>query len=337
MATPITIIRGDGIGPEVIDAAVLVLRSSGVQLELEPAEAGAVANIKMGDALPDETLRSIRRTRLCLKGPLESPVASTRQGANARLRDELGLYADVRPVQSHSGVTTPFRHVDLALVREIAEGENAAVERYLDQDGDVAQWVSTTTRAAAQRVVKHAFDYAVRTNRHLITLVHNADVLQLASGLFLQAGRVTSKEYSRVRLEEMSVDSATTQMVINPSRFEVIVTMSGLGGALSNLAAGLVGGLGLAPGMAVGADVAVFGPVHGTALDIAGKGIANPTAAILAGAMMLRHIGETDAARQIESAVRLVIGERRHVTPDLGGRATTTEFGEHVAEVVRTP
>jgi isocitrate dehydrogenase (NAD+) len=335
MATPVTIIRGDGIGAEVIDAAVLVLRASGVQLDWEPAEAGAAANIKMGDALPDETLRSIRRTRLCLKGPLESPAASGHQSANDRLRDELDLYADLRPVKSISGVTTPSRHVDLAVVSATADG--AAVERYLDEDGDVVQSVSTTTRAASQQVVRHAFSYATRTGRHVVTLVHDAGMLKLTSGVFLQAGRDVAKHYARSRLEEVSVDEAATQMVTNPSRFGVIVTASPLGRVLSSLAAGLVGGLGLAPGMSVGADVALFGPVHGTAPDIAGKGTANPTAAILAGAMMLRHIGETDAANQVESAVRLVIGERKHLTPDLGGRASTAEFAEHVAEVVRTP
>jgi isocitrate dehydrogenase (NAD+) len=337
MATPVTIIRGDGIGPEVIDVAVLVLRASGVKLEWERAEAGAAASIKMGDALPDETVRSIRRTGVCLKGPLATPVAPGFRSATSRLAEELALYANLRPVRSYLGAMTPFRQIDMAIVRDITEGEHAVVERYLDQDGEVAQHVSTTTRAASERIVKYAFDYAVRTRPRVVTLVHNATLLELTSGLFLQAGRDVARHYGGVRLEEMSVDDAATQLVTNPSRFGVVVTPSAIGHVLSRVALGMVGGLGLVPAMSVGAQVALFEPVHGPAPDIAGKGVANPTAAILAGAMMLRHIGEVDAARRIEFAVRLVIGEQKHVTADLGGRASTAEFGEQVANVVATP
>jgi isocitrate dehydrogenase (NAD+) len=336
MAKPVTIIRGDGVGPEVIGAAVTVLDSSGADLSWESAEAGAMANIKLGDALPDETLRSIRRTRFCLKGPLETPVGHGYRSANVRLRAELDLFANVRPLRSWAGVATPFGDVDLAIIRENTEGEYSGVERYLDHDGDVAQSVSTTTRAASQRIVKYAFDHAARTRRRVVTLVHKANILKLTSGLFLDAGREMAKHYTGIRFEDMIVGNAAMQLVMNPSRFSVIVTTNLFGDILSNLTTGLVGGLGLAPEMNVGAEAAVFEPVHGTAPDIAGKGIGNPTAAILAGAMMLRHMGKGDAADRIESALRLVIVEQKCVTADIGGKASTAEFADRVAGVVRT-
>jgi isocitrate dehydrogenase (NAD+) len=336
MATSVTVIRGDGVGPEVIDAAVAVLESSGVKLALEFAEAGAVANIKMSDELPDETLRSIGRTRTCLKGPTETPIAAGHRSADARLRVALDLYATVRPVSSYSGVATPFSDVDLAIVREISEGEYAGIERYVDHDGEVAECTSRTTRVASQRIVRYAFDYAVRTHRPSVTLVHKANALKLTSGLFLEAGRDMAKHYTGVKLEEMIVDDVATQLVTNPSCFGVIVAPNLIGDILSEMAAGLVGGLSVAAGVNVGEAAAVFEPAHGTAPDIAGKGVANPTAAILAGAMLLRHLGEVEAAGRIDTAVRLVIAERRHLTPDLGGRASTVEFTDSVAAAVRT-
>jgi isocitrate dehydrogenase (NAD+) len=286
MATRVTVIKGDGIGPEVIDAAIRVLDSCGVDLAWEPAEAGAAANIRMGDALPNETLRSIRRTRICLKGPLETPIGSGHFSANARLRSELDLYASLRPVRSYSGVETPFPDVDLAIIRENTEGEYAGVEHYVDQDGEAAQSVSTTTLSACQRIVRYAFDYAARNRSRKVTLVHKANILKLSSGLFLQAGRDMAKHYSGIELEDMIVDNVAMQLVMRPSRFRVIVTSNLFGDILSELAAGLVGGLGLTGSMNVGDDAAVFEPVHGTAPDIAGKGIANPAAAIVAGAML---------------------------------------------------
>jgi len=336
MGKPVTVIRGDGIGPEVIGAAIKVLDSTGVALTWEPAEAGAIANVKLGDALPDETLRSIRRTRACLKGPLETPIGFGYRSVTVRLRDELDLYANVRPVRSYADITGRVRAVDIVVVGENSEGEYAGVERYLDQDGDAAQCVSTTTRAASERIVKLAFEHAARARQRRVTLIHKANILKLTSGLFLQAGREIAKHYHDIEFDEMIVDDVAPQLVMNPSRFSVIVTTNMFGDILSDLAAGLVGELGLAPRMNVGASVAVFEPVHGTAPDIVGKGIANPTAAILAGAMMLRHIGEGDAADRIEAAVRLVMEERKFVTPDLGGHASAAEFTDRVAGVLRT-
>jgi isocitrate dehydrogenase (NAD+) len=336
MTTPVTVIRGDGVGPEIIDAAVQVLNSAGVDLEWTFAEAGAAANIRVGDALPDETLRSIRHTRVCLKGPLEAPAGSGHQSANARLRADLGLYATLGQIRSTWGTPSLVRGVDLTIIRENAETEGSERERYADHDGEVVELVERTSRLACERLVRNAFDYAVRTRRSLITLVHEGPALRLSSELFARTGRDVARSYGAVKLEEMLIGEAAMGLVMNPSRFEVIVTTNHLGNALSGLAGGLVGGSGLSPMMNLGADAAVFEPMHDAAFDLAGKSIANPTAPILAGAMMLRHMGEGIAADLVESATRSVIGERKRVTADLGGRASTAEFAEHVAAVVRS-
>lgn len=321
---------------EVIGAAIKVLDGTGVALDWQPAEAGAVAKVKLGDAHPDETLRSIRRTRACLKGPLETPVGFGYRSATVRLREELDLYANVRLVRSYADIAAPFRAVDIVVVGQNSEGEYAGVERYLDQDGDAVQCVSTTTRAASERIVKHAFEHAARARQRRVTLVHKANILKLSSGLFMQPGREIAKHYHDIEFDEMVVDDVATHLAMNPSRFSVIVTTNMFGDILSDLAAGLVGRPSLAPRMNIGASVAVFEPGHGTAPDVVGKGIANPTAAILAGAMMLRHIGEGDAADRIEAAVHLVVGEHKFTTPDLGGHASTAEFTDRVAGVLRT-
>jgi isocitrate dehydrogenase (NAD+) len=336
MPTPVTAIRGDGVGPEVIDAAIQVLNSSGVELEWTFAEAGAGANIRVGDALPEETLRSIRHTRVCLKGPLEAPLGTGHQSADARLRANLGLYATLGQVRSTWGTPTPVRGVDITIIRENLDTEGSERERYADHDGEVVELVERTTRVACERIVRDAFDHAVRTHRSLVTLVHEGASLRLSAGLFARTGRDVAPSYGALKFEEMLVEHAATRLVMNPSRFGVIVTTSHLGNALSGLAAGLVGGSGLIPMMHLGADSAVFEPMHDAALDLVGRGIVNPTATILAGAMMLRHMGEGGAADLVESATRSVIGERKRVTPDLGGRASTAEFAEQVSAVVRS-
>jgi isocitrate dehydrogenase (NAD+) len=335
MKTPVTVIKGDGVGPEVIDAAILVLNSSGLELEWTFAEAGATANVRVGDALPDETLRAIRQTRVCLKGPLEAPLGAGHQSANARLRAELGLYANLGQVRSLAGTPPPNRGVDVTIIRGNVEAEGSERERYADHDGEVAELVARTTRDACERIVKDAFDHAVRTRRSLVTMVHEGDMLRLSSALFVRTGRDVARYYGAIKFEEMLVEDAAMQLVMNPSRFAVIVTTNHLGNALSGVAAGMVGGTSLIPAMSLGTDAAVFEPMHDAALDLAGKGVANPTATILAAAMMLRHIGEGGLADLVESATRLVIAEQKRVTPDLGGRASTMDFAEQVAGVLR--
>lgn len=334
--TTVTVIKGDGIGPEVVDAAIRVLDACGVGLTWEFVEAGAAANIKVGDPLPDETVESIRRTGLCLKGPLEAPIADGYRGADARLVEELRLQTNLRSVRSYAGLATPFRDVDLTIVRENIEGEGAGTERYLDFDGEIAESSSRTTLDASQRLVRYAFDHAARHHLPKVTLVHRASTFKLTAGVFLRAGREIAKHYSGIGLEEMVVDHAAMQLVMDPSRFKVIVTSNLFGGILSELAAGLVGGPGLAASMSIGKELAVFEPVHGTAPGLARRGIANPAATVAAGALLLRHAGQTEAANRIDSALRLAIEERKHLTLDLGGRASTTEFADSVASILRT-
>jgi isocitrate dehydrogenase (NAD+) len=336
MTTPVTVIKGDGIGPEVIDAAIRVLEACGSGLSWEFVEAGAAANVKVGTPLPEETLGSIRRTRLCLKGPLEAPISGGHRRAEAQLIEELGLHASVRRVRSYPGITTPFSDVDIAIVHENIEGEGTGTERYLDYDGEIAESSSTTTLEASQRLVRCAFDHASRHHRSKVTLVHRSSTLRLTSGVFLRAGREVAKHYTGISLEEMLVDHAAMRLVMDPARFKVIVTSNLFGGILSELAAGLVGGPGLVASMNLGREHAVFEPLHGPAPYLAGKGIANPAATIAAGALLLRHAGETDAANRVEAALQLVIQERKHLPLDLGGRASTTEFADNVAGILRT-
>jgi len=333
--TPVTVIRGDGVGPEVIDAAMAVVDACGVGVAWDPAEAGASANIRMGDALPDDTIHSIRRNRICLKGPLEAPATSGLRSLSARLKEELDLYANIRPIRSYAGQPPPFRDVDLAIICENALGVYAGTERYLDHDGDVAESASTTTLAACQRIVRYAFDYATRNRRPSVTLVHNANMLKLSSGIFVQAGRDMAKHYGKIKFEEMIITDMAMQLVMDPSRFSVVVTSEALGDSLSAVATGLVGGRDATAAMNVGTHAAVFEPVHGIAMEIAGNGIANPTSAVLAGALLLRHIGETEAADRIEAAIRFVIADPKHVTAHSGGHMSTAEFADAVAGVVR--
>jgi isocitrate dehydrogenase (NAD+) len=331
----VTVIRGDGVGAEVVDAALAVLESSGVDLSLEVREAGAVANIKLGDALPDETLRSIRATGVCLRGPLEEPLG-TGQSAEARLRAELATFASVQPVRSLTAGRTPAdREVDLVIVREVSEGEYAGAERYADEEGDVVERLSTTTRSACQRVVQFAFAHALRARRRRVTLVHAGPSFRLASELFVDAGRGVASRYDGVAFDVMSVDEATRELVANPSGLGIVVAPGLCGTMLSSVATALGGGLGVAARMDVATNGAVFSPLHGTSPETAGKGLANPTASILAGAMMLRYLGENEAADAIESAVARTIAGGKHLTPDRGGRASTSEFGTAVASLVR--
>lgn len=334
MSRSVTVIRGDGVGAEVVDVALQVLESSGVDLSWEMREAGAGANIRVGDALPDETLRSIRRTGVCFRGPLEEPLGNG-AGAEARLRAELDVFASVQPVRSSAAVAPPGRDVDLVVVREVSEGEYAGAERYTDHDGDVVQYVSTTTRSACQRVVRFGVAHALRGRRRLVTLVHAGPILGLTGGLFVEAGRDAAKLYDGVGFEVMGVDDAMRELVAKPSRFGIIVATGLCGAIVSSVATGLGGGLGIAAKMDFATNAAVFSPVHGTAPETAGKGLANPTPSILAAAMMLRHLGENEASEAIESAVRRVIADGKHLTADLGGRASTSEFGGAVASLVR--
>ncbi len=326
MAIPVTLIPGDGIGPEVVAAAVEAIEAAGAKLEWHRAAAGAGAVATHGTPIPAETLESIRRTKLALKGPLATPIGEGFRSANVALRKEFDLYSNVRPARSFAGVETRYSGVDLVVIRENTQGMYSGVEHYCDEDRNVAESISIITRKGSTRIVEYAFDYAKTRGRRRITLVHKANILKCTSGLFLEAGRTVAQKHPEIEFKEMIVDNCAMQLVKNPNQFDVLVTTNLFGDILSDLTSGLIGGLGLTAGANIGKDAALFEAVHGTAPDIAGKGIANPTAVMIAGAMLLEHIGERTAADRLMSAIREAIASKEATTADLGGSATTRMF-----------
>ena len=336
MAQVVTLIPGDGIGPDITEATVRVLDAAGARLEWERHIAGVAALDSQNTPLPEQTLESIRRNKIALKGPLTTPVGVGFRSINVALRKEFDLYANVRPARSlwRSG---RYSDVDLVLIRENTEGLYVGVEHYIGMGDDpkaAAESVMIVTRFGSERIVRYALEYAVQNGRRKVTLAHKANILKFTQGLFLDVGREIAKEYEgRVEFDDRIIDATAMELVINPQKFDVIVTENMFGDILSDLMAGLVGGLGLAPGANIGRDAAIFEPVHGSAPDIAGQGIANPTAMILAACLMLDHMRQPDIAKRIRAAVETVIlagGET--VTKDLGGAANTQQFAEAVIQ-----
>ncbi len=329
----VTLLPGDGIGPEITAATLRVLEATGVRFAWDAQVGGMAAVDARGTPLPDDTLESIRRTRVALKGPLTTPVGGGFRSVNVALRKEFGLYANVRP--AYTILPGRFEAVDLVIVRENLEGLYIGVEHFVQVGDDpraVAESVAIVTRHGCERIIRHAFEHAVRTGRTKVTIAHKANILKMVSGLFLEVGRAVAAEYAgRVEANDLIIDNTAMQMVIRPEQFDVVVTTNMFGDILSDLAAGLVGGLGLAPGANIGATAAIFEPVHGSAPDIAGKGVANPAAQILAAGMMLEHLGELAAARRVREAVRATIVDDGVRTADLGGTAGTAAFGDAVA------
>lgn len=332
-ATNATLIPGDGIGPEIVDAVRTVFDGLGSPFVWEVAQAGMAAAQRFGDPLPDATLESIRRSRLALKGPLTTPIGGGFQSVNVRLRTEFGLYANIRPVRT----IVPgqrYENIDCVLIRENLEGLYVGFEHYIPI-GDDPQAVSiasgVTTRAGARRIIRFAFDYALRNGRKKVTIVHKANVLKALTGLFLEVGREVARDYEgRVEMNDRIVDACAMQLVLDPWQFDVIVATNLFGDILSDEMAGLVGGLGLAPGANIGETSAIFEAVHGTAPDIAGKGIANPTALLLAGGLMLQHVGRHEEANRLRDAIDRTITQDQIRTADLGGRASTAEFADAI-------
>jgi isocitrate dehydrogenase (NAD+) len=333
MPTVVTLIPGDGIGPDITEATVRVLEASGADIEWDRQEAGSAAVPTHGDPMPDETLASIGRTRVALKGPLETPVGEGFRSVNVALRKSFDLYANVRPAHVMM-LGGKFDKVDIVLVRENTEGLYIGIEHYVrigDDPRAAAESLAVITRFGSQRVIRYAFEYAVAHGRKKVTLVHKANILKFSQGLFLDVGREIAKEYAgRVEFEEQIVDAMAMKLVLYPERFDVLVTTNLFGDILSDLISGLVGGLGLAPGANIGASAAIFEAVHGTAPDIAGKGVANPGALILAACLMLDHLGDTARAGRIRAALEATIRERKSVTRDLGGTASTREFADAI-------
>ena len=334
MTYTVTLIPGDGIGPELAEATRAVLEATGIGFEWDVQQAGEATIASEGTPLPDRVVESIRTNGVGLKGPITTPVGSGFRSVNVALRKELELYANVRPARTMAGVESRYENVDLIIVRENTEDLYAGVEHMVGPDA--AESIKIITRAASQRIARYAFEYAVKNGRRKVTAVHKANIMKLSDGLFLESAQQVAAEYAgRVEFEDRIVDNMCMQLVQKPELYDVLVLPNLYGDIVSDLAAGLVGGLGVAPGANIGEKAAVFEPVHGSAPKYAGQNKANPTALILSGALMLRHLGETDAANAVESAVRDVIADGRTVTYDLGGSAGTREFGEAVAARIK--
>jgi isocitrate dehydrogenase (NAD+) len=331
MAHRVTLIPGDGIGPELAEATRRVLDATGVEFEWEVVDAGEAVMAKYGTPLPDHVLASIQRNRIAIKGPITTPVGEGFRSVNVTLRQALGLYANLRPARSIEGLKTRYDDVDLVIVRENTEDLYAGIEHRVGRDA--AESIKIITREASERIARFAFDYAVANGRHKVTAVHKANIMKLSDGLFLESCRTVAAEYEgRIEFEDRIVDNMCMQLVQKPDLYDVLVLPNLYGDIVSDLAAGLVGGLGVAPGANIGPEAAVFEAVHGSAPKYAGQNKANPTALILSGALMLRHIGRPDAAARVEDALRAVIAEGKATTYDLGGPAGTSQFADAIVE-----
>ena len=333
MSIAVTLIPGDGIGPSISRATVRLLGAAGADIKWHEKLAGMAAVTKYGDPIPDETLDSIKRTGVALKGPLETPIGEGYRSINVALRKTFDLYANVRPAYS----IVPggrYENLDIVLIRENTEGLYVGIEHYVrvgDDPRAAAESIAIITRAGSERIVRYAFEYAVKHGRRKLTLVHKANILKFSQGLFLDVGRMIAREYDdRIDFEERIVDAMAMNLVLNPERFDVIVTTNLFGDILSDQISGLVGGLGLAPGANIGLHGAIFEAVHGTAPDIAGKNLANPGALMLAACMMLDHLGDEERARRIRRAIETTIREGKVVTRDLGGTASTDQFTDAI-------
>jgi isocitrate dehydrogenase (NAD+) len=331
MNKTIAVIRGDGIGPEIMDATLRVIESLGLGLQYEFVEAGLAAYEKGGELLPQSTLDAIARHRVALKSPLTTPVGEGFSSINVELRRRFDLYANVRPAISFPNTRSRFaENVDLITVRENTEGAYAGEGQDVSADGDTATLVQKITRKGSDRIVRYAFDLARRIGRRKVTIVHKANILKSTSGLFLKVAREIAAQYPDIACNEMIVDNCCMQLVMKPEQFDVICTTNLFGDIISDLCAGLVGGLGLAPGANIGVDAAIFEAVHGSAPDIAGKGIANPCALLLGAAQMLDHLGHPADATRLRVAIRATLEARDRTTPDLGGNGTTQTFADAI-------
>ncbi len=326
----VTLLPGDGIGPEVTEAAVRVLAAAGVAIEWDRVEAGGEVIAKYGTPVPEPVLQSIRRRGVALKGPITTPVGEGFRSANVTLRQNLDLYACIRPVRSLPGVHTRFEGVDLIVVRENTEDLYSGLEHRVT--AGVVESIKVVTERACLRIARYAFALARRLGRRKVTAVHKANIMKLTDGLFLECCRRVARDHRDIEFGDVIVDNCAMQLVRDPSQFDVLLLGNLYGDIMSDLCAGLVGGLGVVPGANVGDEVAVFEAVHGSAPDIAGKGLANPTAVILSSVEMMKHLGELNAATRIEAAVHATLMEPRLRTRDLGGNATTDEFTKAVID-----
>ena len=328
--TTITLIPGDGIGPEISEAVKEIIEAAGVKIDWDIQTAGAdVAEVE-GCPLPERVLDSIKKHKVALKAPVTTPIGKGFRSVNVALRKELDLYANIRPCKNIDGIKTPFENIDIVVVRENTEDLYAGIERKISDD--CAESIKTITRKASIRIAQYAFEYAVKNNRKTVHSVTKANICKLSDGLFLECTREVAKDYPQIEYKEILVDNLCMQLVQNPQKFDVLVLPNLYGDIVSDLTAGLIGGLGVAQGANIGLDCAVFEPVHGSAPDIKGQNKANPTALLLCAVNMLNHIGETEKAKKIETAVYNVIKQGKVLTVDLGGTATTKEY---TAEIIK--
>ena len=330
MKHTITLIPGDGIGPEIIAATVRIIEATGVDIEWETHILGAQAQEKFGTTLPEATIDSIKRNKVALKGPQMTPVGKGFTSVNVGLRKALDLYANVRPIKNLPNVPSRYENVDLVIVRENTEGLYAGLEHTVIPG--VVESLKIITEKASTRISRYAFEYARSNGRKKVTCVHKANIMKLSDGLFLECFRKVAEEYPEIEADDKIVDNCCMQLVIRPEQFDVLVLENLYGDIVSDLCAGLIGGLGLAPGANIGEQGAVFEAVHGSAPDIAGQGIANPTAILMSGLLMLRHIGEHEAADRAQKAMLDVFAEGKYLTKDLGGAAKTNEFARAIVE-----
>lgn len=328
MPHKITLIPGDGIGPEVTGAVVRIIEAAGVEIEWEKFVAGAEALSRFGDPLPEPVLESIRRNRVALKGPITTPVGKGFTSINVRLRQTLDLYANLRPVKTLPGVKTPFGDIDLIVVRENTEGLYSGIEHMVVPG--VVESLKVITERASTRIARFAFEYARKEGRKKVTAIHKANIMKMSDGLFLECFRRVATEYPEIATDEKIVDNACMQLVMNPQQFDVLLMENLYGDIVSDLAAGLVGGLGIVPGANIGEQGAVFEAVHGSAPDIAGLNIANPTALLQSAVLMLRYLSERETAQRIHNALHHTLAAGKVRTRDLGGTASTTEFTEAI-------
>ena len=327
----VTLIPGDGIGPEVTDAMVKVVEASGAKINWEKVQAGEAVIEKYNTAIPDYVIDSIKKNKVAIKGPITTPVGRGFKSVNVTLRQKLDLYVNLRPIKSFKGIKSRYEDVDLVIVRENTEDLYAGIEHKI---GDyAAESIKIITKPACERICKFAFDYAKDNKRKKVTGVHKANIMKLSDGLFLNTFREVAKDYN-IESDDLIVDAAAMNLVLNPENYDVMVMPNLYGDILSDLCSGLVGGLGIIPGANIGKDVAVFEAVHGSAPQIAGQNIANPTAIIQSAVMMLKYLGEVDAAKKIEKALEEVFLKGEKLTVDLGGNSTTEEFTDEIIKYI---
>lgn len=329
MSKKVTLIPGDGIGPEIVAAVKEVFAAAQVPVVWEEENAGPEALEKKGELIPGSLIESIRKNKVALKGPITTPIGKGYKSINIQLRQLFDLYANVRPNQSIPGIKTRFDNVDLVMIRENTEGLYSGLEMY-DERLEIADSVARITKAGCERIVRFAFEYAKKNRRKKVTLVHKANILKIAGATFLNAGQKVSKDFPDIQMEDIIIDNMCMQLVTKPERFDVVVTTNLFGDILSDLCAGLVGGLGVASGINFGKEVAIFEAVHGSAPDIAGKGIANPTAILKSAIQMLEFLGESQKAQQIDAALNKTLQQKDLCTGDLGGKAGTMQFAKNI-------